>query len=75
MVKFFAVGLIYFGVAYGFMSLALNTPQGYYNAVSGKCIAVLTASGVVPCKGAPRHETVYVSPSLTYEALRSKYSR
>jgi phosphate/sulfate permease len=52
---------------------ALDTPVGSYNAVTGACIGVTTPQGVVPCKGAPRHEHEPVSPEMTYKMLQKSF--
>lgn len=50
----------------------LDTPEGYYNSVTGDCIAVVTKEGVVSCNDAPAHNSVFVSPEVTFASLQAK---
>lgn len=62
-------------LAYMGMSFATGIPEGYYNSVTGKCIGVVNAQGVFPCKDITLHEKVPAAPELTFELLQAKYSK
>jgi hypothetical protein len=61
-----------FGLALAAAASVLNTPEGYYNSVTGECIAIVTKEGVVSCKNAPAHNPVFVSPEVTFASLQAK---
>jgi hypothetical protein len=70
-----AVAFFVFGGVIIFMKVALDAPEGFYDAVTHRCIAVVDSAGVRPCQKEDRHQAVMVETGTTYRQIQAIYSR
>ena len=52
-----------------FANAVLDTPQGYYDSITNKCIGVLDKGVFRPCAEVPRHNRILVPPGTRFEDL------
>ncbi len=62
------------GILLGMKSL-LDMPEGYYDAQTHRCIAVVDSAGVRPCQQNDRHEAVIVKSGTTYSQIKERFYR